>query len=62
MREIIDVGMIVNVVAGVNYNGKVTEIEEHGFWLTEDFKTEEFVSFADVEKVNSKQWLSDMQG
>jgi len=55
MREIIDVGMIVNVVAGVNYNGKVTEIEEHGFWLTEDFKTEEFVSFADVEKVNSKQ-------
>lgn len=34
-------------VGSTVYKGKVIEIEEEGFWLTENEETEEFVSFLD---------------
>lgn len=46
----IEVNDILTVHAGAVYKGKVTEVEKHGFWLTEDYKTEEFISFNDVKK------------
>lgn len=46
----IEVNDILTVHAGAVYKGKVTEVENHGFWLTEDYKTEEFISFNDVKK------------
>jgi len=51
----ITVGIDLKVIAGIDYIGKVTEIEKHGFWLTEDRETEEFISFADVEKVEKQK-------
>lgn len=49
----IEVFDILTVYAGAVYKGKVTEVEKHGFWLTEDYETEEFISFADVEEIKS---------
>ena len=47
----IEVNDILTVHAGAVYTGKVTEVEKHGFWLMEDYKTEEFISFNDVKKI-----------
>lgn len=33
----IEVNDILTVHAGAVYKGKVTEVEKHGFWLTEDY-------------------------
>lgn len=32
-------------------SGVVTEIEEHGFWITEDEQTEEFIAFDEIEEL-----------
>lgn len=53
MYRNIEVGMYLNVFAGVTYIGEITEIEETGFWITENKKTEEFISFADVKEIKS---------
>ncbi|MFC7372441.1 hypothetical protein ACFQPF_12240 [Fictibacillus iocasae] len=42
-------GMNVKVYAGTHYSGEITEVEEHGFWLTENYQTEEYIPFIEVE-------------
>lgn len=45
------VGDKLIVIAGAIYRGEVTEIEEGGFWITENKETEEFIAFDDVEDI-----------
>jgi hypothetical protein len=47
----VKVNQMVKVFAGCLYEGKVVEVTNEGFWLTENYETEEFVSFADLEWV-----------
>lgn len=54
MRDFI-VGKQYHIVAGsgkcvAKYTGEVVEIESEGIWLTEDYITEEFVAFADMQE------------
>lgn len=51
MKYDIKEGDKVKVLAGVDYSGTVTEIEDNGFWMTEDEKTEEFISFVDIQNL-----------
>lgn len=53
MYENIEVGMYLNVFAGITYVGEITEIEKHGFWITENKRTEEFISYADVIEIKN---------
>lgn len=38
----------IQVVAGVQYEGKVVEKTDYGFWLTENFETEEFIAYVEI--------------
>jgi len=49
--DYMNVGDRLTIHAGVLYHGKVTEIEKDGFWLTEDYETEEYISFVDVKEI-----------
>jgi len=53
--ENIAVGNCLKVFAGSVYIGEVTEVKEHGFWLTEEYKTEEFISFADIIEISVQE-------
>ena len=44
----IHVGDNVKVMAGCLYVGEITEIDNDGFWMTENYETEEYISFLDV--------------
>jgi hypothetical protein len=35
--------------AGTGYEGEVVEVEEEGFWLTEDYQMQEYIAFIEVE-------------
>ncbi|WP_404347495.1 hypothetical protein LG311_17860 [Sutcliffiella horikoshii] len=45
-------GINVKVFAGIKYSGEITEVEEHGFWLKENYETEEYISFLDIESIS----------
>lgn len=40
---------LVSFRAGAEYEGKITSLTRNGFWITENYETEEFISFADFE-------------
>lgn len=51
----LEIGDVVKVVVKADYGdftsqiiGEVTEVEDNGFWVTEDKKTDEFVMFHEV--------------
>ncbi len=54
----LEVGDVVKVVIKADHGdftsqiiGEVTEIEDNGFWVTEDKKTEEFIMFCEVQSL-----------
>ncbi|MBM7694815.1 hypothetical protein JOC77_004294 [Peribacillus deserti] len=47
----ISAGQKVKVFAGTTYIGEVVDVKTHGFWLTEDYETEEYISFIDTETI-----------
>ncbi|MFP7295823.1 hypothetical protein [Neobacillus niacini] len=48
MKPEVEEGEKIYIMAGCIYCGEVTEINEVGLWLTEDYVIEEFVAFADI--------------
>lgn len=47
-----DNDICVSVFAGIEYTGLITDVDENGFWITEDKQKEEYVSFADFERLS----------
>ncbi|WP_445490446.1 hypothetical protein [Niallia sp. 03133] len=48
----------VIVDTGVIYKGEIVEVEEEGFWITEDYKTQEYIAFVEVIKIKQAKVAS----